>query len=206
MQLPQTAVLAIRGPVPIPGFAMEEGSGWQATFDEMGEELAPSHPLVRATVQSTRHIVARFVQFLGAQWSLANIFLLGFSQGGSTAIDVALFGSLPAPLGGVVSISGWVDSSFCEASALGAMANTQVLVTQGERDEVLEKVWKTKRAFLASLLHNSLTVHPIRDKGHSMPSSAVEMRYIMEFFGKNLKLRNVALESMSDVYEVKLSQ
>ncbi|KAI8852492.1 hypothetical protein BC829DRAFT_64878 [Chytridium lagenaria] len=39
----------------------------------------------------------------------------------------------------------------------------------------------------------------IDGKKHDMPKTAGEMRHIMEFFAKNLALRNLAMEAMPDV-------
>ncbi|KAI8827095.1 Alpha/Beta hydrolase protein [Fimicolochytrium jonesii] len=211
MQLPQTALLAIKGPSPIPFF---EGTGWAPAFDQEGNEIPPSDRAVRDGIKKTRGLLATFLEeaILTGQstsrnrWHAKNVFLLGFSQGGAAAVDLALLNG-SVVLGGVVSISGLPSpESYPHQNTLKPNLGLKILVTHGSADETLPKSeWKARAAFVRNLVgtNGELKVHEVAGKGHGMPTTETEMREIMKFFGANLGLRNLALEAMSDVYEVK---
>ncbi|KAJ3185422.1 hypothetical protein HDU87_000041 [Geranomyces variabilis] len=226
MNLPQTALLALKAPLPVP---FHEGTCWAPVYDYDGNEHPPSSPKMRQAVVKTRNLVSDFLsqRVLAPAdtppndrrlwWPARNVFLLGFSQGGAAAMDVALFGGLgssggssgvsSSSLGGTISISGWPSEASYAGSSLPKLNPGQkILVTQGDRDDVVDN-WKSEAEFWKRALtgNGHLAVQIIPGKGHSMPTGAVEMRAIMSFLGPNLVLRNLALESMADVYEVKTS-
>ncbi|KAJ3153272.1 hypothetical protein HDU89_000903 [Geranomyces variabilis] len=225
MNLPQTALLALKAPFPVP---FHEGTCWAPVYDYDGNEHPPSSPIMRQAVVKTRNLVSDFLsqRVLAPAdtpsnerrlWPARNVFLFGFSQGGAAAMDVALFGSLGGgsssatpslPLGGTISISGWPSEASYAGSTLPKINNAgqKILVTQGDRDDVCEN-WKSEAEFWKRTIasNGQLAVEIIPGKGHSMPTGAVEVRAIMSFLGPNLVLRNLALESMADVYEVKTS-
>ncbi|KAI8913174.1 Alpha/Beta hydrolase protein [Entophlyctis helioformis] len=221
MQLPQTAICALTGPCPIPYF--EEGTGWYPAFDALGEEYEPGAVKVQDGLEESRNLIAEFIDecVLGPTgWPAERVFLLGFSQGGSMALDVALLGvrsnGSPLNLGGVVSVSGWLDERSYENGSLGdgertvgGRGRTHLLVTQGPKDEGMDIVTrmprckKVLRRLVASDEHLSVVL--VNGKGLAMPQSKEEMTAIMSFFSKHLYLRNLALEAMSDVYEVSMN-
>ncbi|KAJ3087573.1 hypothetical protein HK102_010744, partial [Quaeritorhiza haematococci] len=142
-------------------------------------------------------------------WPASRIFLLGFSHGGTVALDFALFSPI-TNLGGVISISaGLVDGVYEGLGGLEGVLKRmewnrecRVLVTVGSTDEVLEieglkKQISRLKSHAADAKQVELLVVP--GKGHAMPRTEFEMRAIMTFFGKHLALRNMALESMADV-------
>lgn len=76
-------------------------------------------------------LVKHFVDKCG--FESHKIFLFGFSQGGEMAMDLAAFGGIP--LGGVISIGGYLmDEVQNDPPALKKMP-TQVLVLQGDKDD-----------------------------------------------------------------------
>lgn len=66
----------------------------------------------------------------------SRIFLFGFSQGGTVALDVALFGDI-RNLGGVVSISGYLLDEQKGEKKVGNGYGGYILVTQGDNDPVV---------------------------------------------------------------------
>ncbi|KAJ3054328.1 hypothetical protein HK097_002051 [Rhizophlyctis rosea] len=209
MNLPQTAIIAIRGPIPIPYF---EETGWFAAYDRMGEEVPQAHPEVIRTLHQTRttltsffpkHIISSSAES-SKGWLPRKIFLLGFSQGGAAAIDFALYSGING-LGGVISISGWPAAEWYKGEAGVRSEGLKVLITQGRKDQVVPASLITSgHTFLKSAVGESnLEVVHIEGKGHAMPSTEAEVRTIMKFFGTNLFLRNIALETTPGIVEVK---
>ncbi|KAJ3022185.1 hypothetical protein HKX48_006821 [Thoreauomyces humboldtii] len=195
LRLPQTAILSIRAPIPIP---YHDGTGWYPSFTPDGDVFPEDHPLVRTTVVETRNKVDRLIDTCG--WERDRIVLLGFAQGGECAVDVAAFGN--SVVGGVVSIGGWPARGSHTSSSSSRRTSSHppcdVLITQGDRSG---DGWKDSLEHLQSLgVTPKVVVIPGKDQG--MPSSEVEMRPIMTFLAGKLKQRNIALEDMSDVYEV----
>ncbi|TPX66746.1 hypothetical protein SpCBS45565_g04309 [Spizellomyces sp. 'palustris'] len=216
IRLPQTSLLAIKGPCPIP---YHEGTGWAPAFDAEGNERPHSSAVVQEAVKTTRNLLVNLLNKAilvspeaPDRWPAENIFLFGFSQGGVCAIDLVLFGTVR--LGGAVSVSGWPSEALYSGKLPEVNKSVKMLITQGLNDEVIgHNEWKkravildVKMTFLKRVIpqDGKLEVHEIPGKGHTMPNSAVEMRAIMGFFGANLSLRSLALEAMSDVYEVKM--
>ncbi|RKP37778.1 hypothetical protein BJ085DRAFT_6979, partial [Dimargaris cristalligena] len=92
-QLPQTAVLAVKGPSPIPYFP--EGTGWYPSFDLSGNLIPSSSPDYKRGLLDTRQRLVRLICYLiyDKGWSPREIFLFGFAQGGTVALDLVLFGT-----------------------------------------------------------------------------------------------------------------
>ncbi|KAF8928940.1 hypothetical protein BGZ52_002734, partial [Haplosporangium bisporale] len=136
MQLPMTATCCVQAPTPVP-YLEEEGWTWYPSFNNLtGELLGPDSPermlqmkqKVRPNLVS---LVKHFVDKCGFESN--KIFLFGFSQGGEVALDLAAFGGIP--LGGVISIGGYLmEEVQNDPPALKKMP-TQVLVLQGDKDD-----------------------------------------------------------------------
>jgi len=79
ISLPQTAVVALRAPFPIPYF--DEGTGWYPSFDSNGELFTSACPLRMQGLLKTREIVGRFVDVLVDKYGYEyrQIFFFGFS-------------------------------------------------------------------------------------------------------------------------------
>ncbi|KAJ3034122.1 hypothetical protein HDV00_005443 [Rhizophlyctis rosea] len=206
--------MAIRGPIPIPYFTE---TGWYTAYDQMGEELPSTSPIILQSLHQTRNMLKSFLltHILSSQtsssqpgpnrWPARKVFLMGFSQGGAAALDFSFFGEVDG-LGGVVSISGWPAVEWYGGTSLErGNKDVKVLITQGKRDEVVAADIVAERlAFLNPLIDKpNLQVTYIEGKGHSMPATEIEVREIMKFFSTNLFLRNIALETTPGIYEVK---
>ncbi|KAI9193243.1 uncharacterized protein BJ171DRAFT_530895 [Polychytrium aggregatum] len=204
MQLPQTALLAIRGPSPIPYF--DDGTGWFPAFDQLGEEISWSSPQASTGVQNTRKLLKSPGSGIG--WPPGQIFLLGFAQGGTIALDLALWGDLdapgpgPAPIlcGGVISIAGGLfDAASCVRASLPVeRRQLWALVTKDDSIDASVGLGTRQLSRLKSLLEDHVQVEVISGKqGISMPNS-----HIFQFLGAHLALRNLKLEAMSDVVQI----
>jgi len=93
----------------------------------------------------TREIVGRFVDVLVDKYGYEyrQIFFFGFSQGGTAALDAAIFGAKQA-IGGVVSISGYLleeemkmGVKGCEERWKKVNKSVPIFITQGSADETI---------------------------------------------------------------------
>ncbi|KAJ3329081.1 hypothetical protein HDU76_008695 [Blyttiomyces sp. JEL0837] len=224
MALPQTALLAVRGPSPIPFF--DEGSGWYPSFDPQSGDLLDENnlsPLTKKGLLKTRKSLENFLSEVVFQslessshqkendpllgWPPSQVFILGFAQGGSMALELALRGDLERKMGGVVSIGGGWLPHLQSTEEVGRLnKGVKVLVIMGNRDPkvpliVAEKKWKTLRSAMEDC-NNDLRLAIIDKKENGMPTSVHEMRPIMSFFGENLAFRNMKLENTPGIYRV----
>ena len=105
MNLPQTSILALSGPIHIP--ETDGGRAWFTSFDENWDLIEPSPNETRRlhSLRVTRAKLSRLLDNLETRcgWNRGQINLLGFSQGGTAALDLALNSCGANKLGGVVS-------------------------------------------------------------------------------------------------------
>ena len=87
----------------------------------------------------TRKLVTELLEHLinDCGFEAPRIFLFGFSQGGTVALDIALFGSEIRNLGGVISISGYLLEEQRTDKIIGNGYGGYILITQGEKDQVI---------------------------------------------------------------------
>jgi predicted esterase len=88
LELPQTALAAIEAPFPIPFF--EGTSWWPRPFDMDTGAMRPPNT---NDIQSIRNQLFQYItrEYIDTRGFEADrIFLLGFSQGGSIALDLAI--------------------------------------------------------------------------------------------------------------------
>ncbi|KAI8140014.1 Alpha/Beta hydrolase protein [Fennellomyces sp. T-0311] len=206
LKLPQTATLALQAPEPVP--YMEGFYQWFPSFDVLtGDLLTPANPERLKGLLRTRKLVTDLLEHLVnyCGFEPSRIFLFGFSQGGTVALDTALYGSI-RNLGGVVSISGYLLEEQRADKKIGDGYGGYILVTQGEKDSVIGNRAKAEKRFqeiqrLCSA--NALTSQVfISNKDHTMANSPGEWRVIHTFFAERMPRRNLQLENMSDVYLV----
>lgn len=96
------------------------------------------------------------------RWPAERIFLLGFSQGGISAVDLVTFGTIKAnserkTLGGAISISGLPSEALYAGNILQVNRGAKILITHGSADEVVSNAeWKKRVCFSPnSFLDNS---------------------------------------------------
>ncbi|KAI8888385.1 alpha/beta-hydrolase [Backusella circina FSU 941] len=206
LKLPQTAILSVQGTEPVP--YMEGCNQWFPSFDMLtGELLTPASPERLKGLFRTRKLMDELIEHLihHSGFNPSNIFLFGFSQGGTVALDTVLFGQT-RNLGGVVSISGYLLEEQRADRKIGDGYAGYILVTQGEKDPAIGNKTEAEKRFKAierqCASSASLEQIFISNKGHTMPAGEREWRLIHTFFGKNMPRRNMQLENMSDVYLV----
>jgi predicted esterase len=200
LQLPQTASLAIRAPLPL----LDMGFTWFDVITAAGDVCLDSPDAV-ASLRDTSRAMCLLVQRLHSQHSypLRNIFVLGYSQGGTVALGTLQ--SLNAvAIGGVISISG------APPPAPHAMqpSTTPVLFTLGQRDACaasksrawaqFELQWRdglpvAPHGPVPSASERDCCMLLVAGKAEAMVHSADETRALMEFFGRHLKLRSLQL-------------
>lgn len=120
------------------------------------------------------------------------------------ALDMVLSCPRLKNCGGVVAISGDIRNNVMCKGDISA----PILITIGEKDEAIPPMTLiSKVSKLRNTMQNKdfIKLEIVPGKDHSMPKSELEMRKIMSFFSKNLSLRNLKMEAMSGVYEVKMA-
>ncbi|CAO3600998.1 unnamed protein product [Absidia cylindrospora] len=206
LELPQTATLAVQAPEPIP-FMDGACYQWYPSFNMMtGEVLPPGHMEQKKGLLKTRKLLAELIHHLidDCYYNAPHIFLFGFSQGGVVALDQALKGDI-RNLGGVVSISGY--TMMMENDRQSTLYDGPILITQGEKDSVIgskmqaEKMFGQVKQFCTSSAQTQQLF--FAGKGHSMPATQEEWRAIHAFFASQMPRRNLQLENMADVYEIR---
>ncbi|KAI7863418.1 Alpha/Beta hydrolase protein [Spinellus fusiger] len=212
LKLPQTATMAVQAPFPVP--YMEDSYQWFPSFDFLTGHLLPLHHPERIkgffrTRAMMKELLQHVTQHCG--FSPNTIFLFGFSQGGTVALDAALLGDLGFYVGGVVSISGYLLEELVETATTqkGSLFGGYVLITQGEKDAVVgskavaeKKFQQIQQACSPSAITSQVF---ITNKDHTMPQGEGEWRIIHSYFSKYMARRNIELESMADVYLVRPS-
>ncbi|KAJ1976339.1 hypothetical protein H4R34_004012 [Dimargaris verticillata] len=153
-------------------------------------------------------------------WDPARLFLLGYAQGGSMALDTAICGDWPlalnpsaTSLGGVVSISGPPLDEMVQAGTSVSSpdfrlnqvaAQMPILLTHGADDNAVPlSEARAKYTALSTRLHLRLAeFYMIPRKQQTMPNSAEELQKILGFFAERMVLRDLALERDPSVIEV----
>lgn len=141
LSLPQTSVLAVTAPLALPFGDM--GSGWLPAFEEDGalidEPVRNGDRRRIAALRASRGLLASFLRALVSRcnWNGSELFLLGFSQGGTVAIDVATHSS-QLILGGIVGISCACVLEEDSDSEAESMAAGHLLTMHGTRDDVVQ--------------------------------------------------------------------
>ncbi|KAI8378656.1 Alpha/Beta hydrolase protein [Choanephora cucurbitarum] len=176
LKLPQTATLSIQAPEPVP--YLDGCFQWYPSFDFLtGDLLTPANPERLKGLIRTRQLIAELLHHLinDCGFQPPNIFLFGFSQGGTVALDTVLFGKI-RNLGGVVSISGYLLEEQRADQKIGDGYAGYILITQGEKDKTIgsqseaEKRFKAVQRQCASSA--DVTQIFITNKDHTMPKYA----------------------------------
>lgn len=208
MQLPQTAILSLSGPMPLP-FDLR-GFSWFPTFHRVtGERLSPEDQTTNRLVdfQRTRKSLIHFIETLVLVfgWKHERVFVLGYSEGGCVALDLAMQFE---KLGGVLVLySGFIDRMLETGPTEGKFkCQTPVLLFAGTRDtlyppELVEKSFQWYQHACSGACQQ-LNAVAYFQKSHEMISSPSEMKSIMTFFAQHLYLRNVHLENRTDVIQL----
>ncbi|KAK3283376.1 hypothetical protein CYMTET_8924 [Cymbomonas tetramitiformis] len=220
MKLPQTATLAISGPLEIP--MTDGGRAWYTTFDD-DFELIQGVRGERRRLQSLEPTIAllqQLLQVLHEQggWPYKRIHLFGFSQGGTVVLELVRRYSCPQVLGGAVAVSaslfsevlldsaGLQISESSEAKSSGGPGggstdSIPVLITHGNQDKVLERRWVEQTRDGLNALGGLEVTAQYFNKGHAMVAQEDEMSALMTFWARTLGSK-LALADNEEVVEV----
>lgn len=204
INLPQTAVVALRAPYEVP-FLEDPAFMWWDSFDlSTGEEKNISH--LDPSFRNSLSLISNFFDFAKSKgWRSEGIFAMGFSQGGTMALEAGL--SCPYKIGGVLSMSGFPISQLGSSLSDRIPIITHelpILITIGDRDpkfsSASQKINEIKQ--LSKTKSESIQLEIIPGKGHQMSHRQDETLLWMKFFGRHLILSNPELDKMKDVYQV----
>lgn len=182
LNLPETACLAIRGPVPLPFEITGFHWGDDIIFDHSTGGLDgdsgfnKTRKLLREVIEET------LVKKCG--WNTRRIFLLGFGQGGMVALDVPA-GTKDTEYGGVISIGGALPSGS-ENSSEGRRSKTPVLLLGAAKNSAIDTAAEKK---VRGAFEFVQVVKWAGRDGDGMMRTREEARPIMEFFGRRLGSR-----------------
>jgi predicted esterase len=222
LALPQTSLLSVTAPCCLPFEDM--GSGWYQAFDADGSPI--SEP-VRAGdrrrcegLRSAREALGALLRALveKCNWRGHEIFLLGFSQGGTVAVDAATH--LESPLGGVVGLSCACLLPEDKEGDGQSVQRAPLLTLHGTADSVvpLQLARATRDALCERLAHSAAAKPPppapagpppsthefveLNGGKHSTPQSTEHARPLLEFLSRHLRSRNPALDDDETTFEV----
>jgi predicted esterase len=220
--LPQTAVLALQAPFPLP---LDLGYCWFNFFGPDGIPIKPakSNPCRVKSMSECLVLLNSMLSCLNTSWKSREIFLFGFSQGGCVALEWALSRFPYEPFGGVVSVAGcvleehqwpdlWPVNGRC-VNSVNSSAHSphnskrsfNGLIIAGNSDLVSKPSWvhKSLKIIADKTSSQEAAIAKFFDKGHTMMCSAHESRAFMEFIAPLLSFSS-AWEWDPDVHEISL--
>lgn len=198
MQLPQTAALAVGGPLEVP--LSNGGRAWFESFDtegnlikgSTGSAAARRDASLRNTLKSLQAAIYALSDSSKGGWPRHHIHLFGFSQGGTVALHLGAantLGSCAAVSAAMNLAIHSTDRAPLSSSSGSNKIKTPILITHGDSDVVVSRddVMATCSLLNASCAGSARVVS--LHKGHSMISGPEEMRKLMAFWASHLKAR-----------------
>ncbi|KAL2809717.1 Alpha/Beta hydrolase protein [Aspergillus granulosus] len=191
LALPETTILTIQAPTPlpldIPGFHW----GDDINFDSRTGALDMDAGFNTVRKLLVEDIVKK-VLLEKCGYQLREIMVLGFGQGGMSGLVVAqeLVSEAPTSgsagageLGGMISIGAAYPLSLAGKRTGKGKSRTPVLLVSGRDSDIVtdSAVKRTKDVF------EFVEVHQYSRRGDTMPRSRDEMLPIMRFFGRRLR-------------------
>ncbi|KAL4787808.1 Alpha/Beta hydrolase protein [Aspergillus varians] len=192
LALPETTILTIQAPNPLPFDLPGFHWGDDINFDSRTGALDMDAGFAKSTKLLVEDVI-KTVLVEKCGYKMREIMVLGFGQGGMAGLIVAekIFGGLGngaagGELAGVISIGAAYPLSLAgktKGGGQGKKNQTPVLVVSGRDSEVVTEsaVKRTKDVF------EFVEVHEYRKRGDTMPRSREEMLPIMRFFGRRLR-------------------
>jgi len=238
MQLPQTAVLALNSPFELPSELLDDppGYSWFEVLDENLEFIEPS-PQERRRTRSLQQSCDWLSSLLDALmqncgWALHELFLLGYGQGGTVALELLLrhctTGCSERGLGGVVGVATEVLPETMatitrqQRSPTRHSLDTAVLLIHGNEDARISAA--TARASadcLREALHDGdgcVELQVLSGRGGEMlrGGNAEECRCVMDFFANHLHgvgrrgseetMMKLGAEPVAEVFQVEAEE
>ncbi|KAJ5146370.1 Phospholipase/carboxylesterase/thioesterase [Penicillium bovifimosum] len=196
LHLPETTIITIQGPSPLPFDLGGYHWGDDVSFDSATGTLDMDAGLTRSTKILTELVRSTLVRKCG--YALREIMALGFGQGGMAALALARelglkdSGEEVGALSGVISIGAPYALS---GSRAGEKSRSPVLLVSGRDSTVVsdEAVRRTKQVF------EFVEVSRYARKGDGMPSSREEMLPVMQFFARRLRSRQGVPEGSIEI-------
>lgn len=196
MALPDTACLCIRAPHPVP---FSDGCCWymdQALLDEGLDALMPAN--VRTWSQAISHSRAMLHRVLDKLANLPNInlYVLGYGQGGTMALDAAL--SFHTRITAVVMVCSpvFLDPNSFNIPSHWRQRDVSVYILHASQcDDPPIRTSQRQTALLDTWIKQKCIQH-LCNRGAGMFANATEMRHFLEFLAPTLRRAQVALENM----------
>lgn len=206
LKLPKTAVLIFNAPNELPGELLDDppGFSWFTMLDHDTLDFIQPHPQEMRRVSSLGRSVELLSDVLrtlvsSLAWAASEIFLFGYGQGGSVALDMLIN---PGPsaslgcLGGVVGVATEIlPERLCQNRqtrvAFPAAADAPgILLLHGAQDELTSTdAAEASAEFLRGLVGDeNVQLHVFRNRGGEMlrGGSAEETLCLMEFLSDRL--------------------
>lgn len=200
LKLPETTIITVQAPAPLPFDLGGFHWGDDVAFDTSSGGLDMDAGLTRSTTMLVNEIV-RGVLLQKCGYRLREIMLLGFGQGGMAGLAAArelgrtggeAGGEDGGSLAGVISIGAPYPLS---GQRSGSKSRTPVLLVSGRDSAVVSDgaVRRTKEVF------EFVEVSRYARKGDTMPSSREEMLPVMQFFARRLRSRQGVPEGSIEI-------
>lgn len=180
------------------------GSAWFDCIDPDAADFynpKSSKSFRRESLNDTLHRLDRLLELLETdyQWTRDRIFTLGFSMGGTTALE---WGLRTPGLGGVISIAGGLieERKYDPVASVRVHSATglpSALCTVGSKDDPARVEWVKQSATIYSSLGGAMDIKVIPNKGHSMELTEPEVRILMEFLSQRMKHDSTLADSTS---------
>ena len=188
LALPETSCISLQAPTPLP-FELG-GFHWadDIQFDSSSEQMEFDSGFTKVT-QILKEDVIKSGLIAKCGYSIRDIMMLGFGQGGMIALATAC--SMTEELGGVISIGGPLPSSAASSPAV----STPVILLGGSSNTLVT------RTAVANVKNNFRNVeyHKWDRPGDAMPRNRSEMLPIMRFFARRLKTRKGVPEGSVEI-------
>jgi len=199
LNLPETAVISLRAPSPMP---FELGGfhwGDDILFDQSSGNLDPDAGFEKSIKILCNGVIGTgLVQNCG--FAGREIMVWGLGQGGMVALGLAeaferTMGEAGGELGGVISVGGPLPGSTPSRSKEDGPCKTPVLLLGGSAGSAMtaEQVGRVRRMF-AFVEHKRW-----KRTGDGMPRSRDEMMPIMQFFARRLRSKQGVPEGAVEI-------
>lgn len=149
LKLPRTAVMVLNAPSELPDELLDDppGFSWFTLLDDNFESIEPT-PKEKRRRKSLEKVAEKFGELLNmlvtmCGWSADEIFLFGYGQGGTVALEMSLRSGLGCSLGGIIGVATCLlperkdktdKNEADEPDAASSSKLPAVLLIHGDRD------------------------------------------------------------------------
>lgn len=198
MRLPLTASLVFNAPEALPEELLDDppGFSWFSMWDEnTGDFIQPSRKERRRlkSMEESMDLLWKAIGILTVDfgWRLNEIFLFGYGQGGSVALDMLLKPPPPsaggASLGGAVAVAGELLPERRHDPPRSEGQEAPALLINGGQDRLTSPAAAEASAqHLRKALRGPVRLEVFPDRGAEMLHGEAESRCFMEFLSEHL--------------------